>query len=817
MLVSLKWLKDYVDLGDISAKEFCDKMIMTGSNLETCTELACGIEGVKLGQIKKIEKHPNADKLVICTVDLGAGKEATIVTGAPNVFEGAFVPVAVDGAKIPGPIHGQPKVEGGVTITKGELRGVLSEGMLCSAQELGYDDRVVPIASKDGIWILEGDFTDKLGCDFKEALDLADYEIDFEITPNRPDCLSMIGMAREAAATFGKTLKYPDTSSKAIHESAKDYIKVDVNSDFCKRYTARVVKDVKIEQSPWWMQKRLMAAGMRPINNMVDITNFVMLEYGQPLHAFDITSIEGAHIIVDTAKEGELFTTLDGEQRELDEQMLMIRDEKKPIGIAGVMGGLNSEITEETNTVVIESACFERANVRQTSKKLGLRTEASGRYEKGIDPNLCEDAADRVCHLIELLGCGKVLKGSVDIYKNPEKAPSVKARVSRINKVIGIDISREEMKGYLESLEMKVSGIGDELIVTPPTIRRDILEEVDIIEEVARMYGYDNVPLTFPMILTKAEESKSWKLRNIIRDVLCALGANEIQTFSFINDKILDDAGVPKDSWERNLIKIINPLGEDTAAMRTILTPGMLEVMGRNYARNIEDMRAYEIGITYMKDLFDEKALPDESFNLSIGLYGEGEDFFTLKGIVEELLNVLGIKNVSFVAESEYGIYHPGRCARILIDVEGENEPVELGIMGEVHPDVAENFGIGTRGYCCELMFNLLEEFASNEINYKPLPKFPATSRDVALIVGEEVLVGDIIKAVENAEHEILESVKLFDIYRGEQVDDGKKSIALSLKYRSKDKTLTDKEADEVHEKIVELLKEKFDAILREM
>lgn len=858
MLVSLEWLKDYVDLGNISAKEFCDKMIMSGSNLETCEELAGGIEGVKLGKILKIEKHPDADKLVVCSICIGEDEPLQIVTGAPNVYEGAFVPVAVDGSRIPGPLHGQPKVPGGVVIRSGKLRGVESCGMLCSAQELGYNDKVVPVAVKDGIWTLDGDWSDKVGMDFKEALGLGDYEIDFEITPNRPDCLSMIGMAREAAATFGKTLKYPDTSSSVVDMDAHDYIKVDVKSDYCKRYTARVVKDVKVEQSPWWMQKRLMAAGMRPINNMVDITNFVMLEYGQPLHAFDINSIAGGHIIVDTAKDGEVFTTLDGEERTLDCDMLMINDAEKPIGIAGVMGGMNSEITAETNMVVIESACFERANVRQTSKRLALRTESSGRYEKGIDPNLCEAAADRVCHLIELLGCGKVLKGVVDIYKNPETSPVVKARVSRINKVIGIDISREEMTRYLESLEMKVEGEGDELLVTAPTIRRDILEEVDIIEEVARMYGYDNVPLTLPRVATKAETSKSWKLRSLTRDALCAMGANEITTFSFINSKILDDAGIAEDSWERDLIELINPLGEDTAAMRTILTPGMLEVIGRNYSRNVNSMRAYEIGTTFMKNMFDEKGLPDESYNLSIGLYGENEDFFTLKGMVEELLNVMGIRNVTFIAESEYGIYHPGRCARILVDMGGQKDntkmleelkdklenqsedfgleeleamkelvgaiskgidagPIEIGIVGEVHPDVAERFGIGTRAYCCELMFDLLEELSSDEINYRPLPKFPATSRDIAIIVDEKIPVGDIIASVKETEHEILEDVQLFDIYRGQQVEDGKKSIALSMTYRHRDKTLTDEEAQSVHGAITQMLKERFDAVLREI
>ncbi len=858
MLVSLNWIKDYVDIDGVSAKEYCDKMIMSGSNLETCEELGCGIEGVKLGKILKIEKHPDADKLVVCKIDVGEDEPVQIVTGAPNVFEGAFVPVAVDGSRIPGPLHGKPKVEGGVVISKGALRGVESCGMLCSASELGYDDKVAPMASKDGIWILDDDWSEKVGMDFVEALELKDYKIDFEITPNRPDCLSMIGMARETAATFDRELKYPDTSCNTIGENAADYISVEVKSDLCKRYTARVIKDVKIAQSPWWLQKRLMAAGMRPINNMVDITNFVMLEYGQPLHAFDINSISGNKIVVDVASEGENFTTLDGNERILDGEMLMIKDAEKSIAIAGVMGGLNSEIMGDTDTVIIESANFVGSSVRQTSKKLALRTESSGRYEKGIDPNLCEDAADRVCHLIELLGCGKVVEGSVDVYKEPEVAPTVKARVSRINKVIGIDISREEMVKMLEKLEMKVEGEGDILLVTAPTIRQDILEEVDIVEEIARMYGYDNVPMTLPETVTKSQFSKSWTIRNLTRDVLCGMGANEIQTFSFINNKILDAVGIEEDSWERNMVELINPMGEDTAAMRTFLTPGMLEVLGRNYSRNIESVKAYEIGITYMNNLIDEDGLPDESRNLSVGVYGPDEDFFTLKGMVVELLNVLGIRGVEFIAESQYGVYHPGRCARIVLDIddgsrreailENLNEklenndgtlideelqvmrdlvqaitlsagegPIELGIMGEVHPDVAERFGIGTRAYCCELFFDQLVEMASNEVHYAPLPKFPSTSRDIAILVDENVAVGQIIKAIKAHGNNILEDVKLFDIYRGEQVEEGKKSVAISLTYRHPEKTLTDEETGAVHEDILNTLNEKFDAVLREM
>ena len=815
MIVSYKWLKDYVNI-DAPVKEFCDRMIMSGSNLETCKAIGEGIENVKIGRIEKIEKHPDADKLVVCRVDMGGGESLQIVTSAPNVFEGAFVPVAVDGAVVPGPLHGQPKTEGGVKISKGEMRGVLSEGMMCGPQELGLSDKVAPINSKDGIWLLEGDWSDHLGEDVDKALDLHDYAIDFEITPNRPDCLSMLGMAREAAATFGTKMIYPDTEcEKVISEKASDYIKVDVNSDLCKRYTARVIRNVKIEQSPWWLQKRLMAAGMRPINNIVDITNFVMLEYGQPLHAFDIRSLAGAHIIVDTAKDGDRFTTLDGTERELTSDMLMINDAEKPVAVAGVMGGLNSEIESDTTTVVIESATFVADSVRKTSKKLGLRTEASGRYEKGIDPNLCEKAADRVCKLVEMLGCGDVLTGSVDVYKNPETAPTVTARVSRINRVLGIDLGRGDMVKILEGLEMKVEGTGDELIVTPPSVRQDLLEEVDYVEEIARMYGYDNLPMTLPDLQTKAEFSKSWLLRDFVRETLCAMGANEIQTFSFMNNKTLDAAGIAKDSWERAMVELINPMGEDTASMRTILTPGMLEVLGRNYSRNVEAVRAYEIGTVFMKNMIDENQLPHESLDLTIGLYGEGEDFFTLKGMVEALLDRIGIEGVIYTPESEYGVYHPGRCARISVKTEA-GEEIELGIMGEVHPDVAENFAIGTRAYCAELFFNVLVELSGREIQYHQPPKYPSITRDIALVVDEDVTVGQMEDVIHEAADELLRDVKLFDIYRGAQVGEGKKSVAFSLTYRHDDRTLTDEEADREHALIADALRDKVGAKIRD-
>ena len=824
MLVPIEWLKDYIDL-DVTTEEFCDRMIMSGSNLETCEHFCEEMENVVVGKIEKIEKHPDADKLVVCMLNVGKEEPVQIVTGAPNVFEGALVPVALHKSRIPGPLHGQPKQEGGVKITKGKLRGVESFGMLCSAEELGFEDKVVPVAHKDGIWILEGDY--ELGQDFAEALGLKQAVVDFEITPNRPDCLAMVGMAREASATFKKPFTYPDTDIKDENGKGetKDYVSVDIkNPESCKRYVARIVTDVKVEQSPWWLQKRLMYAGMRPINNIVDITNFVMLEYGQPIHAFDINQVKGGRIIVENAAEGEKFVTLDNNERTLTKDMLLIKDEERGIAIAGVMGGLNSEIEEDTTTIIVESANFSGDSVRATSKKLGLRTEASSRFEKGIDPNLCEAAADRVCRLIELIGAGKVCRGSVDNYPNPETAKTIDIRVDRINHVLGIDITREDMVSMLESLEIKVEGSGNVMTVTPPTVRQDLLEEEDYIEEVARLYGYDKLPVTLPKGNCEAGISDERALRDLTRNSLFGMGLNEIQTYSFVSPKGVDNVRIDEDSWERAFVKLINPLGEENSVMRTILTPNMMEVLARNYSRNIDKVKAFEIGNTFMANMLNEEELPDEQYSLCIGMYGKNEDFFSLKGIVEELLKVLGIKGAVFEAESEYGVYHPGRCARIAVPSGrqgAEDADIlydELGIMGEIHPDVAENYGMdGVRIYCCELMFDAIMRHADTEIVYTPLPKYPSTSRDIALLVDEDMAVGKIEEVIRKHGKKILENVKLFDVYRGKQVEEGKKSVAFTLTYRDKDKTLTDDEVAAVHNDVLNALKDKLNAVLREI
>jgi len=809
MLVPIAWLKDYVDIkADVA--EFCSKMIMSGSNLETASHFGGGIEKVVVGKILKIEKHPDADKLVVCSIDIGSQDPIQIVTGATNIFEGALIPVALHGSRIPGPLHGQPKQEGGVKITKGKLRGVESFGMLCSVSELGFDDKVIPVAQKEGIWILGEEYP--LGQELTEALELKSVVVDFEITPNRSDCLSMLGMAREAAATFGEQLNYPDTKCIAEKGKSADHIQIEIkNSELCKRYAGKIVTDVQIKQSPWWLQKRLMLAGMRPINNIVDITNFVMLEYGQPIHAFDIRSIADNKIVVDTAQEGQIFTTLDNTKRKLSSSMLMINDGQKPIGIAGVMGGLNSEIQSDTTAVLVESANFDGDNVRATSKKLGLRTEASSRFEKGIDPNICHQAADRVCRLIELLGAGTVCEGMVDVYPNPVLKHTVEVRVDRVNHVLGIDLSAEEMEAIFRNLEMQVFRNGNALNVAPPTVRQDLEEEIDFIEEIARMYGYDKMPVTIPRGNTEAKKSYEQMLKDIARDTMCAVGANEIQTYSFVSPRGVDNIRIDKDSWETNFVQLINPLGEENSVMRTILTPNMLEVLGRNYSRNIESVKAFEIGNTFSKNLADEKELPDEQDAMCIVIYGEKMTFFTLKGMVVELLCKLGIDKPIFTAESEYGVYHPGRCARISIN------GIELGIMGEIYPDVAEKYGISTKCYCCELMFDAVMEKANIEKVYKPLPKYPSTGRDIALLVDEEVLVGNLEEIIRREGGQILEKVKLFDVYRGKQVTEGKKSVAFALTYRAADRTLTDEDVGKVHNKVLTALEQEAHATLRDM
>lgn len=814
MLAPIKWIEEYTDI-NVGVQEFCDRMIMSGSNLETVDYYNKDIEKVVIGKILSVEKHPQADKLVVCKLDVGQAEPVQICTGAenirPGVSEGKFVPVALDGAKVPGPLHGKPKVEGGEYIHAGELRGMASNGMMCNCSELGFPDKIVPYRDKDGIWILDGEYTP--GTDILEALDLNDPAIDFEITPNRPDCLSMIGMAREAAATFGTELRYPETECKNVApEKSEDYIQVEIKRpDLCKRYCCRVIKDIKVEQSPWWLQKYLMFAGMRPINNIVDITNFVMLEYGQPIHAFDIRTVAGGKIIVDAAKEGDKFVTLDGNERTLQEGMLTIRDTEKALALAGVMGGLNSEIEADTTTVLIESANFLGDSVRKTSKKLGMRTEASSRFEKGIDPNLAKAACDRVCYLIELVGGGTVLTGDVDVYPVVEEAKTLDVRVSRINKVLGINLPGQQMVDYFKGLEMEAQLNGDIITVTPPTIRQDLNIEEDYVEEVARMYGYDMLPVTLPRSSNESKISDSLAMRNTAKAALIGMGVNEFLTYSFVSPKALDKVHVAADSPRRQMVKLINPLGEDTSVMRTMILPNMMEVLSTNFSRKAEAVSGFELGNTFYNTGKGEDGLPEERFALCVACYGKDETFFTLKGKIQELMTILGVKNLEFTADKEDPSFHPGRCAKMY---SGETY---IGTMGQVHPSVAEGYNIETAVYAAEIDFNACMEIAETEIRYTPLPKYPAMVRDFSMVVKEEVAVGELEKTIRANAGDLLEDVKLFDVYRGAPVLPGHKSCAFSLTYRSKERTLKETEVNEINQKVLVALKDEYNAVLREI
>ncbi len=799
MLVPVKWLKEYADI-NLDINEFADKMILSGSNIETVEELVKGFSKIVVGKIVKLEKHPEADKLQICQIDIGS-EVIQIITGAQNVFEGAYIPTILDGGILPD----------GTKIKSGKLRGLESNGMLCSAKELGFVDKVIPTSHRDGIMILEEGLT--LGQDILEAMDLKDEEvIEFEITPNRSDCLSIIGMARETAAVFPQKIRYPETDCKNETGDINDYISVEVKSPYCKRYVARAVKDIKIKPSPWWLQKRLIAAGVRPINNIVDATNYVMLEYGQPLHAFDAKNVSGNKIIVDIANEGQMFTTLDSSERTLTKDMLLINDGAKAVALAGVMGGLNSEIQSDTQTIIIESANFDADNVRATSKKLGLRTEASSRYEKGVDPNLCKAAADRACYLIELLGGGTVIKGAVDIYPSAFAMEPIEVRTARVNALLGIILTPAEVADMFTRLEIQAEVKGDIVLATPPTVRPDLQKEIDMVEEVARIYGYDNLPTTLPKSEVKGGKTANRILEDTAADTLIALGYSGIETYSFVSPKGVDLIN-SKEAGLRKFVKLINPLGEENSVMRTTLIPGMMEVLSRNTNRNIPEVRVFELG-TVFYDLGKNQAgenLPTEVKNLLVGTYGPKEDFYAIKGVVVEMLKKIGVKELSFVPESSNETFHPGRCANIFA---GEKK---IGVMGEIHPNVAENYDMRDRVNLCALDFSLLCSISDTEKIYEQIPKFPAMTRDIALLVKEEITVGEMENLIKTNGKEFLEDIALFDIYRGKQVKEGYKSVAFSLRYRDKEKTLTEEAVSKVHSKVLSALKEQLDADLRDM
>jgi phenylalanyl-tRNA synthetase beta chain len=799
MLVPVKWLKDYIDIEDLAVSHLEERLIMSGSNTETVSKICDGVSGIKVGKIESMERHPDADKLWVMQVRVGE-ELLQIVTAAQNSFVGAFIPVAVHGST----------VAGGTKIKKGKLRGVESQGMFCSLEELGFEGKVIPKAHSEGIYILQGEY--QTGELIEEALpELADQVIEFEITPNRPDCLSMLGMARETAATFNKALKPMDIKVNQATGNAADHVNVRIDApDLCKRYGAKIIKNVKIEESPQWMQLRLMKAGMRPISNIVDITNYVMLEFGQPIHAFDLDTIHSGEIVVRRAVEGEKLTTLDSVERTLSSEMLVIADGEKAVALAGVMGGELTEITDGTKNILIEVATFEKANIRKTSKDIGLRSEASSRFEKGVAVCHVEPVMARVCQLAEMLGIGEIVDGAVDVYPNPENPICITARVARINSLLGTTLSTAEMIRIFESLEIKATETQTgELLCQVPAFRLDLVKEIDLVEEIARIYGYDRIATTIPKDASAGVYTYKQKLENKTKDVLTALGLNEIMTYSFVSPSQVDLLNVPKEDALRKQIRLLNPLGEEYSAMRTSLMGNMMEVLSRNYNRRLPAAAAFEIGNVFIPKALPVTELPSEVQKVVMGGYGEGMDFFRLKGCIEIMLEKMGVVGCEFVPESQNSTFHPGRCANI---IKGE---VVLGIVGELHPEAMEAYGLEVRTYLAELNFTELVGLSNLEKKYQPLPKYPAMTRDIAVLVKDEVTNGQIINLIQANGKGMLESVKLFDVYKGKQIEDGWKSMAYALVFRAADRTLTDEEVNKVFQKILNTLETEVEAKLR--
>lgn len=794
MLVPLKWLRDYVDI-DRETQEFADMMTMTGSKVEKVEFFGKETNGVEVCKILEIEQHPDADRLKVTKVEVADGQILQIVTNATNINVGDYVPVARIGSVLPGDFK----------IKKGKLRGVLSEGMFCGAEELTIPSQYVEEHKKDGIYILDHQDSFELGMDVREALGINDALIEFEITSNRPDCRSIIGIAREAAVTLGKELKYPQITVNGSNEDMK--FEIDVQTELCKRYCGKVIKDVKVGPSPYWMQRRLIEAGMRPINNIVDITNYVMLELGQPLHAFDLEDIKYDKMIVKLAQEGEKFTTLDGAQRTLTSDMLVIGNQDKTLDLAGIMGGENSEVKDNTTSIFLEGASFAKENIRATSKKLGLRTEASSRFEKGIDVNLTEAAVNRACQLIEELGCGIVLNGMLDYYPKKEEVQKITANPERINKLLGVNVPMDQFINILERLEFKCNLISsDKLELEVPSFRLDICEDADILEEVARIYGYENIPsATLEGNATAGVKTNKQKFMDNVKSNSIAVGLNEILTYSFVSPRGVDKLNLAEDDERREFVKIINPLGEETSVMRTTLIPNMLDVISTNLSHKVEEVYAFECGNTFRP----QEGLPVETKKLSIGMYGKEVDFFSIKGAVETILTNVGFDGYEVEPETKNLTFHPGRCAKLVYN------NICIGTFGELHPDVLENYDLNQRVYVAEIDIDLVFENLNNSKVYNPLPKYPATTRDIALLVKDEVFVKQIEDIIKANGSDILESYQLFDVYKGAQIEEGHKSIAYSITYRSKDKTLTDEDVAKVHDKIVSELSEKLNANLR--
>ena len=793
MNTSLSWIKMYVPDLDVTAQEYTDAMTLSGTKVEGFEKLDADLDKIVIGQITKIDRHPDADKLIICQVNIG-NETIQIVTGAPNVKEGDKVPVVLDGGRVAGG-HDGKMTPGGIKIKKGKLRGVESCGMMCSIEELGSSREMYPEAPEYGIYIFPEDA--KVGESAIKALGLDDVVFEYEITSNRVDCYGVLGIAREAAATFDKKFCPPEVKATGNHENASDYVKVTVQDpELCTRYCARVVKNVKIGPSPKWMQRCLASNGIRPINNLVDITNYVMEEYGQPMHAYDLEHIEGREIVVRRAAKDEKFVTLDGQERTMDDSVLMICDGKKPVGIAGIMGGENSMITDNVHTVLFEAACFNGTNIRLSSKKIGLRTDASGKFEKGLDPNNAQAAIDRACQLMEELGAGEVVGGMVDVCNEVRLPSRVKFEPDRINALLGTSLTKEEMLGYLAKVELTYDEASDEIVA--PTFRQDIHCMADVAEEVARFFGYDKIPTTLPTgEATTGRLPFKLRIESVARDIAEYCGFSEGMTYSFESPKVFDKLRLPEDHMLRSAITISNPLGEDYSIMRTSTLNGMLSSLATNYNRRNKDVRLYELGNVYLPKALPLTELPDERTLFTLGMYGKG-DFFDMKGVCEEFFEKAGMKKrVEYDPADKKPYLHPGRQADMIY------EGKKVGYLGEVHPLTADAYGIGERAYIAVIDILSVLEFAGFNHKYTGIAKYPAVSRDLSLVVPHQVLAGQIENVLIQRGGKILESYQLFDIYEGSQIQAGYKSMAYSLVFRANDKTLEESEISAAMKKIL--------------
>lgn len=800
MNTPLSWIKAYVPDLACTEQEYMDAMTMSGTKVEGFEKFDADLDKIIVGRIEKIEKHPDADKLVVCQVAVDEeGTMTQIVTGAQNVKEGQKVPVVLDGGRVAGG-HDGKKVPGGMKIKKGKLRGVESNGMMCSIEELGSSTDYYPDAAEDGIYILSDNPKYKdapVGSDAIALLGLRDANFEYEVTSNRVDCFGVIGIAREAAATFRKPFVPPVITQVGNSEKTEDYISVDIQAtDLCKRYVARVVKNIRLAPSPEWMQRRLAASGIRPINNIVDITNYVMEEYAQPMHAYDLDTISGRKIVVKRAEEGEIFQTLDGQQRELDPSVLMICDGEKSVGLAGIMGGENSKITDDVNTMLFEAACFDGTNIRLSGKKLGMRSDAQAKFEKGLDPNTAMEAMDRACQLIEELGAGEVVGGCVDVYPEKKEPIQVSYDVKKINDLLGIDVSEDQMCEYWSMVGLIPYKANKTVRI--PTWRQDVLRLADLAEEVARFYGYDNIPTTLPSgEATQGGVSYETSIRNMARTVVEQFGFSEAMTYSFESPKVFDKLLVPEESELRNVIEISNPLGVDYSIMRTTPLNGMLTSLATNYNHRNKDVKLYELANVYLPKSLPLTELPEEKMMLTLGMYGDG-DFFDMKGCVEGIFDKIGIREIiTYEPKEDRTWLHPGRRADILAG--GDT----IGFLGEIHPEVADNYEIGTKTYVAVLDIEILAKKASFDVKYKGVAKFPAVTRDISLVMKKSVLAGQVEEVIRQNGGKLLEDYHLFDIYEGGNVGEDEKSLAYSIRFRAKDRTLEDKDVTKVMDKIL--------------